>query len=94
VANCLAIFLTRLGVIMNTDVRIPEGDVDEFWDEFYWEDLSSEEQNLWSVLGWTKAEWDDDEGEVPSDDKDWEELSDNEQSALIVLGYDEEYWDS
>lgn len=79
---------------MTADVRKPKGDVDEFWDEFYWEDMSKAEQQLWSVLGWTQDSWDDDEGEVPSDEKDWEELSSAEQSALSALGYDEDYWDA
>ena len=75
-------------------VRKPKGDVDEFWDEFYWDDLSADEQALWAALGWTEKTWDDDDGEVPADDKDWADLSKREQAALIALGYDEEYWDS
>ena len=79
---------------MTSDVRKPTGDVDEFWNEFYWEDLSAGEQQSWATLGWTESEWDDDEGEVPADDKDWEELSEKEQAALIDLGYSEMYWDA
>jgi hypothetical protein len=78
---------------MKSDVRKPTGDVDEFWDEFDWDDLSPGEQELFGVLGWDQEGWDDD-GEVPADDKDWEELSPKEQAALTALGYDEEYWDS
>jgi hypothetical protein len=78
---------------MKTDVRQPIGDVEDFWDEFDWEDLSSEEQSLWSALGWTQTKWDDD-GELPYENKDWEELRKKEQDALTALGFDEEYWDS
>ncbi len=78
---------------MATDVRKPKGDIDDFWDEFDWDDLSEAEQNLFSALGWTEKTWDGD-GDVPSSDKDWEELSPKERSALTALGYDEEYWDS
>jgi hypothetical protein len=78
---------------MSADVRKPKGDIDDFWDEFDWEELSPGEQKLFAALGWDEESWDDD-GDVPSSDKDWEELSPKEQAALTALGYDEEYWDS
>jgi hypothetical protein len=79
---------------MNTDVRKPIGDVNEFWDEFYWEDLSEDEQALWAILGWTQELWDDDNGEVPADDEDWDDLSENDQAALTALGYNRRSWDA
>ncbi len=59
---------------MSSDVRTPEGDIDDFWDEFDWEELSSDEQKLFAALGWNEEKWDED-GKVSSSDKDWEELS-------------------
>lgn len=79
---------------MKDDVRKPTGDVDEFWNEFYWEDLTPDERALFKDLGWTQSSWDDDDGEVPADNKDWADLSRQERAALTALGYDKEYWDS
>jgi hypothetical protein len=79
---------------MKTDVRKPTGDVDEFWDEFDWDDLSEVEQKLWAIVGWDQETWDDDEGEVPADDKDWDDLSERHQDALTNLGYSAKYWDA
>ena len=78
---------------MSSDVRTPEGDIDDFWDEFDWEELSSDEQQLFAALGWNEDKWDED-GKTASSDKDWEELSSKEQAALSALGYSEEYWNS
>jgi hypothetical protein len=78
---------------MSADVRRPKGDVDDFWDEFDWDELSLGEQKLFAALGWNERKWDG-EGDVPASDKEWEELNPKEQAALTALGYDEEYWDS
>ncbi len=78
---------------MATDIRKPKGDIDDFWDEFDWDDLSAEEQKAFAVLGWDQKSWDNDIN-VPAANKDWADLSPRERSALKALGYDEEYWDS
>jgi hypothetical protein len=79
---------------MKTDVREPTGDVNDFWDEFYWDDLSAGEQKLWTTLGWDQETWDDEEGEVPADDEDWDDLSEKDQAALTALGYSAKSWDA
>lgn len=78
---------------MKNDVRIPDGNVDEFWDEFYWADLSAGEQKLWSAVGWDEETWDDEEGEVDADNEDWDDLSPAHQKALNALGYSVSSWD-
>ncbi len=75
------------------DIRKPKGDIDDFWDEFDWEELSVDEQKAFAALGWDQKTWDND-GDVPASDKDWEEFSIKEKNALKALGYDEEYWNS
>jgi hypothetical protein len=78
-----------------SDVRKPTGDVEDFWEDLDWDELSPTEQKLFSDLGYTKQSWEsDDDVEVPSDDKDWEELSSKELNALTALGYTKAYWES
>jgi hypothetical protein len=62
-----------------TGVRIPTGDVNKFWDEIDWNDLSAEEQKLWSVL---------------SDGASWSKLSKEERAAATALGFDKKSWNS
>lgn len=78
---------------MATDIRKPKGDIDDFWDEFDWDELSAEEQKAFVALGWSQEKWDDD-GDISAADKDWDELTPKQQAALKALGYDEAYWDS
>jgi hypothetical protein len=78
---------------MTTDIRKPKGDIDDFWDEFDWDELSMGEQKAFVALGWDQEKWDDD-GDIPAADKDWDELTPKQQAALKALGYDETYWDS
>lgn len=75
-------------------VRQPEGDVNGFWEQFDWTDLTAAEQAAWGALGWDKASWQG-EAEAPaSEAKAWGELTDSEREAAERLGYYQEYWDS
>ena len=65
----------------------------EIWEKLSWADLSSEEKELWTVLGWQKALWDRNEA-PPSTDKMWKDLSYQEQSAAMSLGFTEDIWDN
>jgi len=62
-----------------TGVRTPTGDVNKFWDEIDWNDLSAEEQKLWSVL---------------SDGASWNKLSKEERAAATALGFNKKSWNS
>ncbi len=62
-----------------TGVRKPTGDVNKFWDAIEWDDLSAEEQKLWSVL---------------SDGASWNKLSKEERAAATALGFDKKSWNS
>ncbi len=62
-----------------TGVRKPTGDVNKFWDDIDWEDLSAEEQNLWEVL---------------SDGASWDKLSKEKKAAATALGFDKKSWNS
>ena len=62
-----------------------KGDPNDFWDEFDWEDMSEEEQELWEVLGWDEDSWDEEEDEPDSSDKYWEDLTNKEQAAASVV---------
>ena len=79
-----------------SEVRQPvqDEDLEAFWDEFDWTDLTPAEQALWGVLGWDEASWQGEADEPVSESKDWSELTDEERSAAEQLGYDETYWDS
>jgi len=77
-------------------VRQPEkgADLEAFWDEFDWTELTPEEQRLWGILGWDKSSWQGDSPEPASEAKDWDNLTKEEQEAAVQLGYDEAYWNS
>ena len=74
-------------------VRVPPGDPTEFWDAHGWEDMSKAEQDLWGVLGWTEASWNEEEKPPASEDKYWNQLSDEEREAAAKLSYTKESWD-
>jgi len=40
-----------------SDVRKPTGDVEKFWNNQDWKDLSAGEQKLWMVLGWNEMSY-------------------------------------
>ena len=48
------------------------------WEKLSWADLSSQEQELWTVLGWKPEKWDRNEAPA-STDKLWKDLSLQEQ---------------
>jgi hypothetical protein len=62
-----------------TGVRKPTGDVNKFWDNIDWNDLSADEQKLWGVL---------------SDGSSWDKLSKEERAAATSLGFDRKSWNS
>lgn len=64
---------------LRTGVRTPTGDVNKFWDAIDWDDLSAEEQKLWSVL---------------SDGASWNKLSNEERAAATALGFNKKSWNS
>lgn len=62
-----------------TGVRKPTGDVNKFWDDIEWDDLSAEEQKLWGVL---------------SDGASWDKLSKEKKAAATALGFNKKSWNS
>jgi hypothetical protein len=64
---------------VKTGVRKPTGDVNKFWDDIDWNDLSTEEQKLWGVL---------------SDGASWNKLSKEERAAATALGFNKKSWNS
>lgn len=75
-------------------VRQPEGDVNSFWDQYDWADLTADEQALWETLGWDEASWQGETEAPDSENNAWSDLTDAQRAALEQLGYDEQYWDS
>lgn len=63
------------------------------WEQLTWADMSSEEQQLWTVLGWQQARWDRN-NPPPSADMEWGDLSPREQAAAAGLGFTEELWNA
>lgn len=78
------------------EIRQPAAgeELEAFWDEFDWDELTPAEQELWGVLGWNQVSWDEEAEKPASEEKDWDELSAEEQSAAQKLGYTQEYWDA
>lgn len=64
---------------VHTGVRKPVGDVNKFWDAIPWEDLSPEEQQLWSAL---------------SDGASWDKMSEEARAAATALGFNRKAWNS
>jgi hypothetical protein len=64
------------------------------WYDMDWAELNSAEQQAWSVLGWTKALWDSQNGQAPSEDKDWTDLNPGEQAAAQSVGFTSATWGS
>ncbi len=76
------------------DIRKPTKDVEKFWSELSWEELTPDERSLWTVLGWSEKNWSSDDPNDPaSNSKDWKNLSKEEQAAASALGYNEQEWD-
>ena len=64
---------------VRTGVRKPVGDVNKFWDAIAWNDMSPEEQQLWSLL---------------EDGASWDKLSKKTRAAATALGFDRKSWNS
>lgn len=65
----------------------------KIWEKLAWEDMSSEEQEFWSALGWRQYTWN--KNEAPeSADKSWSDLTSAEQNAARSLGFTEDLWDN
>lgn len=65
----------------------------EIWEKLVWEDMSSREQELWSVLGWRQYTWNRNDAPA-SADKVWSDLSYEERRAATDLGFTQEIWDN
>lgn len=63
------------------------------WEKLSWEDMSTTEQELWSVLGWRQEKWNRNDP-PPSSDKAWGDLSHAEQQAASGLGFTQDIWDN
>ncbi|MGZ8158053.1 MAG: cytochrome c oxidase assembly factor Coa1 family protein [Methylobacter sp.] len=84
---------TKVGAVQaKAGVRKPTGDVNEFWENFTWDDLSAEEKKLWAVLGWNGRIWGSETESPASEGTSWNKLSKEEQAALASLGYDKKSW--
>lgn len=62
------------------------------WEEFYWEDLSSEERDLWTALGWNERIWNSEINVPATADMEWKDLTDSQRKAAQGLGFTEELW--
>jgi hypothetical protein len=82
------------GTADEADPRQPEGDIEAFWNDFDWNDLRPNEQELWGVLGWDEASWQEETDPPASEEMTWEELTDEERDAAEQLGYDQATWDT
>ena len=79
--------------LSDSTVRQPTGNVEDFWNQFTWDELTSAEQSLWIILGWDVDSW---EGVTPapaSEVKLWNQLSEAERGAATELGYSQQSWD-
>jgi hypothetical protein len=76
------------------EIRVPEGDIEEFWNGFDWADLTAAEQEAWAVLGWDEESWDEETTIPESEEATWDELTEEEQEAAESLGYEQENWDA
>jgi len=62
------------------------------WENFYWEDLSRDEQQLWAILGWNEALWNAN-NPPPSANMEWDQLTLTQRNAAERLGFTPELWD-
>lgn len=77
---------------VKSGVRKPTGDVNAFWEDFSWDELSPEEKKLWQVLGWNGRIWGSETESPVSEETSWAKLSEAERAALTSLGYDKKSW--
>lgn len=74
-------------------VRTPTENVNAFWDNKKWEELTKAEQELWSFVGYTETVWIGDEKNPPEADMYWNQLNADKRAALERMGYTESFWD-
>jgi hypothetical protein len=67
-----------------------------FWQRVHWGALTTHQQELLSVLGWTEEKWESGNPDEypPSESKTWADLSDAERLVNEALGQTEQSWDS
>jgi len=61
------------------------------WETLSWRDLSGQEQELWTLLGWQQDQWDRNDAPASSN-KVWNDLNQQERSAALNLGFSEGIW--
>jgi hypothetical protein len=74
------------------DVRDMKGDPG-IWEKLSWEDLSSKEKELWTVLGWHQDTWNRNQAPA-STNEIWQDLTFQEQAAAMRLGFTQDIWDN
>jgi hypothetical protein len=62
------------------------------WDALDWDELYDPEKKAFETLGWSRDNWNSDNG-AASSSKDWSELTYNERTAAQALGYNETNWE-
>ena len=60
--------------------------------ELDWADLTEEQTNAATLLGYTEALWDGN-GPSPKEGTKWSDLTPEERAAARTLGYDDDDWD-
>lgn len=94
VAATLSGYSCFFGNIIDDDtVRQPTGNVEAFWNQFTWDELTTAEQSLWMILGWDEARWSGVASAPASEMKLWSQLSESERNAASDLGYSQQSWD-
>ncbi len=73
-------------------VRDMNGDP-SIWEDLAWEDLSDEEQEMWTALGWSPHVWDTQRNVPATATMEWKNLNITQRNAAEALGFDEELWD-
>ena len=67
---------------------------DDWWNQFRWDMLPEDVQNLWQGLGWEADSWEGETEPPKSSGKKFSELNAAEREAARALGYDETGWDA
>ncbi len=75
-------------------VRAPTENVNAFWDDQDWGDMSKAEQDLWAFVGYTETVWIGDAKNPPEEDMYWKQLAPEKREALEKLGYTKSFWNN
>lgn len=62
----------------------------DFWAQYFWNDIDESEQENWKLLGWNSESWEFLEEAPLSAFKPWDDLTATEQEAARNLGYNSE----